>query len=438
MWIEDAVNIDVVYAPSNDTDPPGSAYRTVSNIIGISPNNASTTQWVASATPTFLNTNAFRLAGDVTGTLHAGRRVRTTNTGGTIYSVISSATFATSTTVGVINDSGTLDSGLSAAAYGVLSATDPSTPLLTDAYPIISGSADKTKKLRLEVDGLTAATTRVLTVQDEDGTIALTSEFAYSNLAGSSGRMILPPKYIQGMTYSNGSDVTNDIDIAAGSCVDATGAENIVLAAITKQLDATWAVGTGAGGLDTGVIGNSDYYIWAIKRSDTGVTDALFSLSSTAPTMPTNYNYKRLIGWFKRVAGTIVAFTAYETDGGGLELLWNSPTLDVDLSATLTTTQRTDALKVPLNFSTRATFNVANTDAAAGTLIYFSCPDLTDLAPSGTVAPLMSFSDRTAGPTGGLLTIRTSATGTIAARASVATVDVYRVVTVGFTWARRN
>jgi hypothetical protein len=34
--------------------------------------------------------------------------------------------------------------------------------------------------------------------------------------------------------------------------------------------------------------------------------------------------------------------------------------------------------------------------------------------------------------------VRTSATGTIAARANVATIDSYRVSTMGFTWARRN
>jgi hypothetical protein len=41
------------------------------------------------------------------------------------------------------------------------------------------------------------------------------------------------------------------------------------------------------------------YYVWLIRRSDTGVVDALFSESATAPTMPTNYDHKRLIGAVK-------------------------------------------------------------------------------------------------------------------------------------------
>jgi len=140
LWIEDNVNIDVVYAPSNDTDPPGAAYRTMTNIIGIAPNNASTTQWIATGTPTFVSATQFRLDGDVTGAVHVGRRMETVNTGGTYYSRVTSSVFATSTTVGVINDGGVIDSGLSAASYGILSSADPSTPLLTDFYPIVRSS----------------------------------------------------------------------------------------------------------------------------------------------------------------------------------------------------------------------------------------------------------------------------------------------------------
>jgi hypothetical protein len=247
-------------------------------------------------------------------------------------------------------------------------------------------------------------------------------------------------KVISGMVISNNAiDVVNDIDISAGACIDGTGATPIILSALTKQLDAAWAVGTNAGGLDTGAIGNSDYYVWAIKRPDTGVTDALFSLSSTAPTMPANYTFKRLIGFIKRVAGAIVLFHAYETEGGGLEIIWYSPTLDIDLAATLTTSRRTDAVKVPLTFSVKALLNVV-VDDASGSMAWVYCPDQADLAPSLTVTPLRNIGFSTANVTNGMaqIIVRTSATGTIAARASVATIDNYRVSTVGFTWARRN
>lgn len=249
------------------------------------------------------------------------------------------------------------------------------------------------------------------------------------------------PSFIAGLTYANnGADATNDLDIAAGVALDGSGLYLMRLATtLTKQSDVAWAVGSGNGGLDTGAVGNSDYYIWLIARSDTGVVDALYSLSSTAPTMPTNYDFKRLIGWFKRVGATIVAFHTYETEGGGIEMNWDSPTLDVNLGNTLTTSRRTDAVKVPLNFSTKANLNIEIDDATTTIAAYIYCPDQTDLAPSSTAAPLATIINQaTASAAFTNAIVRTSATGLIAARASSATMDNYRVSTLGFTWARRN
>lgn len=117
--------------------------------------------------------------------------------------------------------------------------------------------------------------------------------------------------YIYGLTLSNNAtDATNDIDISSGEVAsDGTIPYLMVLGAtLTKRLDATWAVGSGNGGLDTGAITNGTYHLFLIQRSDTGVVDALFSNSVTAPTMPANYDRKRRIGSIIRNGGTILAF----------------------------------------------------------------------------------------------------------------------------------
>ena len=116
---------------------------------------------------------------------------------------------------------------------------------------------------------------------------------------------------IFGLTLSNNvTDATNDIDIAAGEAASTeTNPVLMVLAsALTKRLDAAWAVGTGNGGLDTGSIANTTYHIWLIQRSDTGVVDALFSTSATSPTMPSGYDRKRRIGSIIRASAAIVIF----------------------------------------------------------------------------------------------------------------------------------
>lgn len=250
---------------------------------------------------------------------------------------------------------------------------------------------------------------------------------------------IVPRGSIQGLIYSNNvSDATNDIDIAVGGAMDSTNARHLVLAAATtKRLDAAWAVGTGQGGLDTGSIADTDYYIWLIERSDTGVVDVLFSTSATAPTMPASYSYKRLIGWFKRASSTIVPFKTYEESGGGIEFSWVTPTLDVNLANTLTTARRTDAVKVPLTFSVKAHIRAVISDASSSQFAVITCPDEADVAPSATIAPLTNFGQSTAVAAVGDLWVRTSAAGLIAARSTLATVDLYAVVTLGFIWSRR-
>lgn len=250
-------------------------------------------------------------------------------------------------------------------------------------------------------------------------------------------------KIIHGLTYDNGTDATNDININTGGAMDATGARWMRLAtALGKQSDVAWAVGgttaAPAGWLDTGAVGNSDYYIWLIARSDTGVVDSLCSLSSTAPTMPANYDFKHLIGWFKRVGGTIVAFTTYETEGGGIEMNWAAPTLDVAIASTLTTSRRTDAVKVPLNFSVLVHLSVYIFDASAEHVEWVGCPDETDAAPSKSAARLTNYAATANDQTASSMWVRTSAAGLIAARSTLATVDTYNVSTEGFRWARRN
>lgn len=391
VWVVTGINYKLVLTTSGDTDPPLAPIWTEDVIQGINdfPSNSITGEFVALTSggivvvPTYISATSFSVPGDQTAVLQAGRRLQIVDAGGTKYGTILSSVFSGGvTTITLDANSNALANPVSSVSYGLISVVNTSLPFIQ--------------------------TTGVLALN----------------------------KTIYGFTYANNvADAVNDIDIASGGGIDATGVYWMTVGALTKRLDASWAVGTNQGGLDTGVVGNSDYYIWAIARSDLGITDYLFSLSSTAPTMPANYNFKRLIGWFKRVGGTIVAFHTYETEGGGLELLWDVPTSDILLNNTLGTARRTDAVKVPLNFSTIARLGVTLADAAVTFTAWITCPDHTD----GTAATWYNFASQVAGSitAAAELRVRTSSAGLIAARASIATVDVYLVQTFGFTWARR-
>lgn len=83
---------------------------------------------VTSAAFAFATVVTFTVTGvDVTSTFHAGRRIRTQNTGGTVYSTVVSSAFAANTTVTVLNDGASvLDAGLSAVYFGSTSYINPS------------------------------------------------------------------------------------------------------------------------------------------------------------------------------------------------------------------------------------------------------------------------------------------------------------------------
>lgn len=220
---------------------------------------------------------------------------------------------------------------VNAAATGYVTKNGHQIPFI-DSNPVIVGSADSTKKVRFEVDGLTTGTTRVVTVPDKNGTMAMTSDITSSVVRS----------YLAGCGLSNnGSDATNDIDIAAGVCADSTNAVNITVAAMTKQLDASWAAGTNQGMRYSGaVIANTTYHIWAVAKAD-GTQDIYATPNASASTASAaltllqaesggaNYAYARRIGSILRESGAIVAFTQY-----GDTFLRNTPTLDVNSSAT--------------------------------------------------------------------------------------------------------
>jgi len=141
IWLTSGTPYKAVYAPSNDTDPPASPYRTIDNLSGINDVTAAAagTEWTAGPAVTYIGSTQFSVLGDQTATLTVGRRVRTTNTGGAVYGYITTSSFgATITTVTIATDSGSLDSGLSSMSYGLLSSVNVSYPTpIVSSYKVV-------------------------------------------------------------------------------------------------------------------------------------------------------------------------------------------------------------------------------------------------------------------------------------------------------------
>lgn len=128
IWLEGGRSYKFVLAPSTDTDPPASAIYTWDNVSGVNDTATSVDQWVSGPIPTFVDADTFTLVGDQSSTFHVNRRLKLTVSGGVRYGYVSAVAYTTLTTVDVVLDSGTLDSGLSAVSYALLSATNQSYP----------------------------------------------------------------------------------------------------------------------------------------------------------------------------------------------------------------------------------------------------------------------------------------------------------------------
>jgi hypothetical protein len=135
LWFTAGQSYKLLLTADTTNDPPQSSVWSIDNLEGINDTSVSIDQWVASGlTPTYVSATSFTLAGDQTTEFHVGRRLKTTNSGGTVYSRITASAYGALTTVTVVNDSGSLDSGLSAVSYGLLTATNHSIPAASPTF----------------------------------------------------------------------------------------------------------------------------------------------------------------------------------------------------------------------------------------------------------------------------------------------------------------
>lgn len=143
IWLTEGLSYKFVFAPADDTDPPASPIRTIDDVTGTNDASIDISQWIDSGfTPTYVNATQFTVPGDQTSVLTVNRRVKLTVTAGTVYGYISVSAYTSLTTVTVVLDSGTLDVGLSAVQYGILTPDNSSVPntIAPVASPAFTGN----------------------------------------------------------------------------------------------------------------------------------------------------------------------------------------------------------------------------------------------------------------------------------------------------------
>jgi len=192
----------------------------------------------------------------------------------------------------------------------------------------------------------------------------------------------LPRGYLSGMGLANATDTAHDITVGIGEVRDNANAADIILAsAFTKRIDATWASGSGNGGLASGVsiATNTWYHVHAIIVS--GSTDIGFDTSITAANLVANNSASA----FRRIGAVL-------TDGSsnilnfiqdGDEFIFKAQIVNINASA-IGTSRVTQAVSAPLGVQTRAILGLVgqvanNNNSVRVTLTH---PDVTDATPT--------------------------------------------------------
>jgi hypothetical protein len=241
--------------------------------------------------------------------------------------------------------------------------------------------------------------------------------------------------WIAGLMLST-AGASASFGVAAGEAADSTTADLLQLASAYTKTTAAWAVGSGAGALDTGAIAAAAWYhVFLIKRVDTGVVDVLVSLSATAPTLPANYTLFRRIGSMLTAASQWRKFVQ-----GGDTFSWDVPVADVS-ALNPGTAAVTRTLSTPLGVRVEAITWVAfaanaTTDNPAAILL--SDLAVSDQAPSINLSSFMCYSSTVViGNTGGVTRVFTNTSSQIRSRLQISGTNTTLVITT-FGWVDRR
>lgn len=237
------------------------------------------------------------------------------------------------------------------------------------------------------------------------------------------------PNYLSGLTLSmSGSSGT--FGIATGAANDTTNVSLMKLASAYTKTTASWALGTGNGGLDAGAIAiNTWYHVHLIQRVDTNVVDVLFSLSATSPTLPASYTLFRRIGSMKTNASS--QWILYHQLGN--EFLWDVAVNDITSSTLGTTPVLFSMNSTPVGVQCNILIRGYTSNASGNVGLLINSPDESAVAydsPSGNKTVQAPLTGVSAGAVF-TLSVRTSTASQIRGVATAAS-TVLVVATYGF------
>lgn len=249
---------------------------------------------------------------------------------------------------------------------------------------------------------------------------------------------VLRRSYLAGLGMSHDTDTDHDILVAEGEARDAGNSVDIILAAaLAKQIDATWAAGDDAGGMnDTDhPVGNDTWYHVFLLSDATGATvDVGFDTSVTAANLLADVaavaaghtKYRRIGSVLTDGSANIVQFFQ-----SGDRFWLDVGVEDYDI-ANPGTSRVTTALSVPLGIQVVAQITCTIAYNAAGYTL-FASPGQTDTAPGDGSWTIRNYNN--AAYQGRVLGVLTDTSSQICFRCSAASMGT-KILTEGWIDSR--
>lgn len=289
IWLAQGLTYKFYLAAATDTDPPTSPLiPVIDNITGINDvADIVSTEWTPSGmTPTYISATTFSVPTDQTTTLDVNRRLKLTVTAGTRYGYITKSTYTSLTTVTVLLDSGSLDSGLSAFSYGIVSAANTSLPFLSRDQQC--GRLGYVSATQIRLDPLDGNTIWVYTAaagwaRRAIPSAGITAANTNTYIDGVSGQSLVgggSPGTYYVYLFDNSGTLTLDFSTTAPA-VDATSGLKIKTGVATRLLIGMVRMNSSTPGQFQS--GNSLVLSW-YKRRNLQVTGTALSAASTAST----------------------------------------------------------------------------------------------------------------------------------------------------------
>lgn len=287
----------------------GVTQSTFDDVSGIGDTASTTDQWqLYGAAPTYIDATSFSVAGDQTNTFQVGRRLKTTNSGGTIYSTITASVYGALTTVTVVNDSGVLDAGLSQVSYGLLSAVNPSVP---STYAKSGANSD--------ITSLTGLTSSLITLAAPIATTSGT-EHIKTGIPSWAKRVTVN---VMGVSVNGTSPIILQLGISSGS--EATGYTGTVALAVDASATAVVALSVGFAFTTTGGAGQALHgkitLDLANASTNTWTCSGMLGRSDVTTIIHLVAGTKALAGVLDRVRLTTVS-GADTFDAGSISVSW--------------------------------------------------------------------------------------------------------------------